>query len=111
MREGSEHAGLRTGPVGSFTYAHRKALRITAVALAALLFVFWGLPTVLVAIVITLVLLVVLGLIELIGRPPAGAATAARPDGSRRPAHAVSITRNGWFHDLAPRPCWGGGSP
>lgn len=82
IRAGSEHAGLRTGPVGSFTYAHRKALRITAVAIAALLFVFWGLPTVMVAIVITVVLLVVLGLIELIGRPPAAPVTAGPPDGS-----------------------------
>ena len=42
VRQSGEHAGLRTGPVGTWTYAHRKGLRISAVALAALLFVFWG---------------------------------------------------------------------
>src|SRR6266516_2716837 len=70
MRRGGESAGLSTGPVGRWTYTHRHALRITAVALAALIFVFWGRPTAAVTIVIAVLLLVVLGLIELIGRPP-----------------------------------------
>jgi hypothetical protein len=61
---------LSTGPVGSWTYAHRHALRIGVVALAALIFVFWGQPTAVVGIVIAVLLLVALGLIELIGRPP-----------------------------------------
>jgi hypothetical protein len=71
VRHLGEHAGVTTGPVGTWTYAHRKGLRIGAVALAALLFVFWGRPTALVVILIAILLLVVLGLIELIGRPPA----------------------------------------
>jgi hypothetical protein len=70
---------VTTGPVGTWTYAHRKGLRIGAVALAALLFVFWGRPTALVVILIAVLLLVVLGLIELIGRPPAKPATAGQP--------------------------------
>jgi hypothetical protein len=41
------------------------------VALAAVIFVFWGQPTVLFVIVLVVLLLIVLGLIELIGRPPA----------------------------------------
>jgi hypothetical protein len=45
-------------------------MQIGAVALAALIFVFWGHPTAAVTIVIAVLLLVVLGLIELIGRPP-----------------------------------------
>ena len=44
IRHGGECHGLRTGPVGTWTYAHRRALRIGAVALAALIFVFWGQP-------------------------------------------------------------------
>ena len=36
VRQSGEHAGLRTGPVGTWTYAHRKGLRICAVSLAAL---------------------------------------------------------------------------
>jgi hypothetical protein len=80
VRAEGAHAGLRTGPVGPWTYAHKTALRISAVALAALMFVFWGQPTAGVVIGITIMLLVVLGLIELIGRPPAQP-TAAAPGG------------------------------
>ena len=45
-------------------------------ALTALIFVFWGQPTATVTIVIAVLLLVVLGLIELIGRPPPHHASA-----------------------------------
>jgi hypothetical protein len=80
VRQGGERAGVRTGPVGTWTYAHRKGLRISAVSLAALLFVFWGRPTAVVVVVIAILLLVVLGLIELIGSgPPAQPAAAAHP--------------------------------
>jgi len=75
IRATGENAGLRTGPAGTWTYAHRKGLRISAVAVAAVVFVFWSQPTGLVALVIAIILLVVLGLIELIGRPPATTAT------------------------------------
>ena len=44
--------------------------------LAALIFVFWGRPTGTVVILIAVLLLVALGLIELIGRPPARPETA-----------------------------------
>ena len=77
VRSSGERVGLRTGPVGQWTYAHRHVLRIGAVALFAIIFVFWGRPTAAVAIVLAILLLVVLGLIELIGRPPV--ATAAEP--------------------------------
>jgi hypothetical protein len=70
LRGRGESAGLSTGPAGTWTYAHRHALRITVVALAALIFVFWGQPTAAVTIMIAVLLLVVLGLIELLGRPP-----------------------------------------
>jgi hypothetical protein len=70
---------VSTGPVGQWTYTHRRALRITAVSIAALVFVFWGQPTWVTAVVIAIVLLIVLGLIELIGRPPAQPQVAAQP--------------------------------
>ncbi len=82
VRRGGEHAGVSTGPAGTWTYAHRHALRISAVALIALLFVFWGQPTAAVVIGLAILLLVILGLIELIGRPPAVPAvpeTAGQP--------------------------------
>jgi hypothetical protein len=73
VRETGEHAGLRTGPVGQWTYAHRVGLRISATALAALILVFSGQPTGLTVLLLAVILLVVLGLIELIGKRPAPA--------------------------------------
>lgn len=77
LRESGEQAGLRTGPVGQWTYRYRTGLRIAAVALAIVIFVFWSQPSGVVAIVIAIILVVVLGLIELIGRPPARRPQAA----------------------------------
>jgi hypothetical protein len=45
LRGGAEHAGWRTGPVGTWVYANKTLLRIAAVTLAALALVFWGQPT------------------------------------------------------------------
>jgi hypothetical protein len=70
LQGSAEHAGLRTGPVGSWVYAHRRALRIGAVVLASLALVFWGRPTGKVVIGLALALLVVLAIIEFLGRPP-----------------------------------------
>ena len=71
LRSSGERKGLSTGPAGRWTYAHRRALRICAVSLAAIIFVFQGRPTAGSVIVLVILLLLVLGLIELIGRPPA----------------------------------------
>jgi hypothetical protein len=79
VRNFGERRGLSPGPAAHWTYLHRAALRIGVVALAALIFVFWGKPTVLAVIVIVVVLLNVLGLIELIGvRPSAQEPTAGQ---------------------------------
>jgi hypothetical protein len=67
---GAERAGLRTGPVGTWVAEHKRALRIGAVAVAALALVFWGRPTGKVVLGLTLALLVVLALIEFLGRRP-----------------------------------------
>jgi hypothetical protein len=61
---------LRTGAVGTWVYAHKQALRIGAVAVAGLALVFWGQPTGKVIILLAVLLLIVLALIELLGRPP-----------------------------------------
>ena len=79
IRHFGERRGVSTGPVGQWTYLHRRSLRIGAVALFALIFVFWGEPTALVVILLVVLLLVVLGLIELIGRPTAGPQAAGQP--------------------------------
>jgi hypothetical protein len=78
IRSFGERKGVSAGPVGQWTYRHRRSLRIAAVAILALIFVFWGQPTALVVILLVVVLLVLLGLIELIGRPAAEPGTAGQ---------------------------------
>ncbi len=78
IRSSGERKGVTTGPAGRWTYAHRHALRICAVGLAAIIFVFQGRPTPASLIVLVIVLLLILGLIELIGRPPAKAEIASQ---------------------------------
>jgi len=62
---------VSSGPVGQWTYRHRRGLRIGAVTLIALILVFWGQPTALTVILLVVILLILLGLIELVARPPA----------------------------------------
>lgn len=83
IRDGAERGGAGTGAVGDWVYRDRRLLRILAVIGAVAALVFWSYPTPLVALSIALILLVVIGLIELIGRPPApaGAGPAGRPAG------------------------------
>jgi hypothetical protein len=68
---------------------------ITAVIIAILVFVFQGIPTGLVVLLIAIIVLAVLGLIELIGRPPSGHQPdldipAASPD-DRRPTTTSAV--------------------
>ena len=74
---GAERAGFSTGPVGTWVYANKRVLRVGAVALAALALVFWGRPTGKVVLGLTLALLVVLAIIEFLGRPARPAADMA----------------------------------
>ena len=74
---GAERAGFSTGPVGTWVYANKRVLRIGAVALAALALVFWTRPTGKVVLGLTLALLVVLAIIEFLGRPARPAADMA----------------------------------
>jgi hypothetical protein len=69
LQGGAEQAGLRTGPVGTWVGAHKRALRIGAVVAASLALVFWGRPTGKVVIGLALALLVALAIIEFLGRP------------------------------------------
>ena len=81
IRRTGERYGLTTGAFGAWVRRYRNPLRIGAVAVAALVFVFLGNPTGLTVLVIALILLVFLGLIELIGRPSAQPASANARNG------------------------------
>jgi len=72
LRARGERAGVRTGPVGEWIGAHKAGLRVGAIALVGVIFVFWGHPTAAVVIWLVVLLLVLLGLIELLGGRPAG---------------------------------------
>jgi hypothetical protein len=77
VRERGEERGVNAGPVGAWTAAHKTILRIGAVGVVALIFVFWGHPTLAVVIWLLVLLLVLLGVIELLGgRRPAAAGEA-----------------------------------
>jgi hypothetical protein len=78
VRARGEQAGVRTGPVGEWTLAHKNLLRVSAIALIALIFVLLGPPDVGEVITLVVVLLVLLGLIELIGGRPAAERAATR---------------------------------
>jgi hypothetical protein len=69
LQGSATHAGLRTGPVGVWVGAHKRALRIGTVAVAALALVFWSRPTGKVVIGLTLALLAALAVIEFLARP------------------------------------------
>ena len=79
LRGSAEQAGLRTGPVGSWVYASKRALRIGAVVLASLSLVFWDRPTGKTVVGLAVVLLVALALIELLGRPPHSIESTSAP--------------------------------
>ena len=68
LQGSAEHAGLRTGPVGTWVDANKRALRITAVAAAALALVFWGRPTGKVVLGLTLAVLAALAIIQFLAR-------------------------------------------
>ena len=81
VRNRGARAGLRTGPAGTWTAAHIRALRVAAIVVAVLIFVFWGQPTLAVVIWLVVGLLAVLGLIELLGGGPQPAAAPADTGG------------------------------
>jgi hypothetical protein len=89
VRERGEERGINAGPAGAWTAAHKTVLRIGAVAVVGLIFVFWGHPTLAVVIWLVVLLLVALGVIELLGGRPrqtsAARSAAARGAGAAPP--------------------------
>ncbi|GAB7182295.1 hypothetical protein ATKI12_2126 [Kitasatospora sp. Ki12] len=69
VRRVAARAGLRLGPVGRFVHRWKAALGWTAVAGAALAFVLWSHPTVLVTLCLALALVGVLAVLELLDEP------------------------------------------
>jgi hypothetical protein len=80
LRERGTKAGLRTGPVGGWVHTHLGALRIGAVGLAVLVFVFLDRPSGLAVLMIALVLVACLAVIQFLDQKPV---TGARAGGRR----------------------------
>src|SRR5512132_3900109 len=80
---GADRAGFSTGPVGAWVYTNKRALRIGAVTLAALVLVFWGRPTGKVVLGLTLALLVV---VARLWSRPGGCRRGLAPDRASGPA-------------------------
>jgi len=81
LRGNVESAGLNTGQVGVWTFAHKRLLLIASVVGGALVLTFWSRPTVSVVVITAAVVLLAVALIEFIGRPPvpAGAPGPSAP--------------------------------
>lgn len=69
LRRTGEAHGISTGPAGTWIHANRRVLQIAAVAVAAIVFLFIDQPTGKVVLLIAVLLLAVLAVIELLGRP------------------------------------------
>jgi hypothetical protein len=66
--------------VGAWVYTYKRVLRIAVLGIAALVLVFWDQPTGKVIVVLALCVLVVLAIIEFLGRPPSPVVEVPRPD-------------------------------
>jgi len=103
LRGGAESRGLLTGPAGAWVFTHKRALRIGVVIAGALTLTFWSQPTVAVVVWTAVVVLILLGLVELLGRPPGelpadSAGAAPGPEGQlprQRGPEAPADTPNG----------------
>jgi hypothetical protein len=67
LRDRGDRAGLHTGPVSEWTFAHKRLLRVATAVVLGLIFVFSFPPTVALVIWLVVLLLVALGIIELLG--------------------------------------------
>ncbi|MDX6324545.1 MAG: hypothetical protein QOK15_899 [Nocardioidaceae bacterium] len=76
-RDSAEAHGVQTGAFGRWTFAHKRALWIALVIAGGFTLTFWTRPTAAVVIGTALVVLVLAGLVELMGRPPADPEDAA----------------------------------
>jgi hypothetical protein len=73
LRGGSEHMGLRTGPVGAFVYRSRGLLRGLVIGIAVLVYVLAAHPTGSWTIKVLAVTVLVLLVVEFLARPPVAA--------------------------------------
>jgi hypothetical protein len=71
LRGGAEAAGWHTGRFGTWTYAHKRLLRIVVLVVGGLVLITWTRPSAWVVLGTTLVVLLVLAVVEFLAQPPA----------------------------------------
>ncbi len=71
FRTGAEERGVQTGAFGRWTYDHRRLLWLAVIVLGGFTLTFWGQPTPQIIVWTAVVVLLLVGLIELLSRPPA----------------------------------------
>lgn len=71
LRAWGDNRGVSTGPVGAWLYRYRRALRVVIVALAALVVLLAATPTPALIVTVAVVAGLLVGLVELLARPPA----------------------------------------
>ena len=81
LRGGAEHAGLNTGPVGSFVYTWRTVLRSAIAVVAVLVYLLQDHPTGRSALTVLIFTVLALVIVEFLARPPSPepAVTDAEP--------------------------------
>ena len=65
-----QQRGVTTGPVGTWLYAHRTFLRVVIIAVGGLVILLAPAPTPAVVVTVAVVALLLIGLVELLARPP-----------------------------------------
>lgn len=88
-RRGAEGRGWNTGPAGTWTFSHRKGLRIGILIAAGLVLAFWTRPSGWVVIGIAVTALLLLAVVEFLAVPPGPAPSAP----TTAPAAAVEVPR------------------
>jgi hypothetical protein len=95
LRGTAEGAGLHTGRFGSWVYAHRRALRVAVVIVAAAVVTFWTNPTYVVVLVVAGIGLVLIGIIEFLAVPPRAPAPVTGGPVPEEPVAAGSVAQRG----------------
>ena len=81
LQGGADARGWRTGPVGPWTYRHRQALRGAVLLAGGLVVVFWTRPTGWVVLGTAVVVLIAIGVVSFLARPPLVAAAGGSGSG------------------------------